>query len=129
MYEVLKYTGDGNENLKICNEITVNHYPDRNKSRGSYLSLLELSVKEDPNDDRNMHYLGREYMYYGMWNKAIDTLIRYLSLESATIVETSTINSVLTVRNPAGNATALTITPLAGGTSPVSAHLSILQIS
>lgn len=45
------------------------------------------------------------------------------------IVETSTINSVITVRNPAGNAAALTITPLAGGTSPVSAHLSILQIS
>ena len=84
VHEVLKYTGDGNENLKICNEITVNHYPDRNKSRGSYLSLLELSVKEDPNDDRNMHYLGREYMYYGMWNKAIDTFIRHLSLESAT---------------------------------------------
>ena len=45
------------------------------------------------------------------------------------IVETSTVNSVITVRNPAGNAAALTITPLAGGTSPVSAHLSILQIS
>ena len=45
------------------------------------------------------------------------------------IVETSTINSILTVRNPAGSAAALTITPLAGGTSPVSAHLVIMQIS
>ena len=44
------------------------------------------------------------------------------------LVETTTINSVLTVRNPAGNAAALTITPLAGGTNPVSAHLVILQI-
>lgn len=44
------------------------------------------------------------------------------------IVTTTTINSVLTVRNPADNATALTITPLAGGTEPVSAHLVILQI-
>lgn len=44
------------------------------------------------------------------------------------IVTTSTINSVLTVRNPADNSTALTITPLAGGTQPVSAHLVILQI-
>ena len=43
------------------------------------------------------------------------------------LVETTTINSVLTVRNPAGNA-ALTITPLAGGTNSVSAHLVILQI-
>ena len=45
--------------------------------------MLELSVKEDPEDDRNMHYLGREYMYYGKWNEAIDTLIRHLSLPRA----------------------------------------------
>ena len=44
------------------------------------------------------------------------------------IVETTVINAVLTVRNPAGNAAALTITPLAGGTRPVSAHLVITQI-
>ncbi len=44
------------------------------------------------------------------------------------LVETTTENSVLTVRNPAGNAAALTITPLAGGTRSVSAHLMIIQI-
>jgi hypothetical protein len=44
------------------------------------------------------------------------------------IVETTAVNSILTVRNPAGNSTALTITPLAGGTRPVSAHLVITQI-
>ena len=31
-----------------------------------------------------MHYLGREYMYYGKWNEAIDTLIKHLSMPSAT---------------------------------------------
>jgi len=35
----------------------------------------------------------------------------------------------LTVRNPAGNATALTITPSAGGTRAVSAHLVIMQLA
>jgi len=44
------------------------------------------------------------------------------------IVETTVINSVLTVRNPEGTAAALTITPLAGGTRPVSAHLVITRI-
>jgi len=44
------------------------------------------------------------------------------------VVTTATVNSVLTVRNPAGNAAALTVTPLAGGMSPVSAHLVITQI-
>ena len=44
------------------------------------------------------------------------------------IVSTDTANSILTVRNPAGNATALTVTPLAGGASPVSAHLVITRL-
>lgn len=45
------------------------------------------------------------------------------------LVDTTTINSVLTVRNPTGNAAALTITPLVGGTNPVSAHPVIIQIA
>ncbi len=43
-------------------------------------------------------------------------------------IQTTTINTVLTVRNPAGNAAALTITPNAGGNKPVSAHLLIMRI-
>ena len=72
------------EKFITCNDIVLNHYPDSTKSRGSYLPLLELSVEEDPLDDRNMHYLGREYMYYGRWNECIDTLIKHLNLERAT---------------------------------------------
>jgi hypothetical protein len=41
------------------------------------------------------------------------------------LVQTTVANSILTVRNPAGNSTALTITPLAGGTMPSSATLLI----
>lgn len=83
VHEVLSYKGN-NEVFKTTDEITVNHYPDNTKSRGSYLSLLELSVKEDPEDDRNTHYLGREYMFHGRWNESIDTLIKHLSLKKAT---------------------------------------------
>lgn len=84
VHEILKYTGDGTEKFITTDDITVNHYPDNNKSRSNYLPLLELSVKESPNNDRNMHYLGREYMYYGRWNECIDTLINHLNLPSAT---------------------------------------------
>lgn len=72
-----------NEISVLAPEITLNHYPDQEKSRGSYLPLLEISVREDPMDDRNMHYLGREYMYYGKWNESIDTLIKHLNLPTA----------------------------------------------
>lgn len=73
-----------NEKESVCKDIILNHYPDRSKSRSSYLPLLELSVKEDSEDDRNIHYLGREYMYYKMWDKCIETLEKHLSLKSAT---------------------------------------------
>ena len=83
VHEILKFNGDI-ENILITDDITLNHYPDNKKSRSSYLPLLELSVKEDPKNDRNMHYLGREYMYYGKYNEAIDTLIKHLNLKNAT---------------------------------------------
>ena len=80
VHEVLTYIGKNIERETTTDEVTLNHYPDKNKSRSSYLPLLELSVKDDPEDDRNMHYLGREYLYYGRWNYCIDTLIKHLHL-------------------------------------------------
>jgi len=46
-------------------------------------------------------------------------------ISAAVLVQTTSINSILTVRNPASNPTGLTITPFAGGTRPVSATLLI----
>ena len=63
--------------------VQLDHHPDPSKSRGQYLPLLELSVEEAPGDDRNTHYLGREYLYYGRWDDCIRTLKRHLSLPSA----------------------------------------------
>ncbi len=83
VHEILEFSGD-KEIWATTDEITVDHWPDDNKSRSSYLPLLELSVKENPEDDRNVHYLGREYMFYGKYNEAIDTLIKHLNLKSAT---------------------------------------------
>ena len=82
VHEILEYNDV--ENYITTDNIIINHYPDSNKSRSSYLPLLELSVKENPTNDRNMHYLGREYMYYGKYNECIDTLIKHLNLPSST---------------------------------------------
>lgn len=43
-------------------------------------------------------------------------------------VTTTVVNSIITVRNPAANPTALIITPNAGGTQPDSAHLVIMRV-
>ena len=72
------------EKSVIVEGVVLNHHQDRTKARSSYLPLLEMSVKEDPEDDRNMHYLGREYMYYEKWNEAIDTLEHHLKLKNST---------------------------------------------
>ena len=84
VHEVLQYTGIGRPHVVTCDGMQLNHYPDKAKSRAQYLPLLELSVREAPEDDRNMHYLGREYMFYGKWDDCIETLKRHLALKSAT---------------------------------------------
>ncbi len=84
VHEILQYTGSGSPIIVPLEGIQLNHRADDSKSRAQYLPLLELSVKEAPNDDRNMHYLGREYYYRGMWEKAIATLMHHLEMPSAT---------------------------------------------
>lgn len=85
VHEVLTWMGEGDEGGKVYVEgMQLDHRADNTKSRSQYLPLLELSVMEAPWDDRNMHYLGREYYFHGMWKEAIITLKRHLSLPSAT---------------------------------------------
>jgi hypothetical protein len=45
------------------------------------------------------------------------------------LVKTTLLGSILSINNPVGSASALTITPLAGGTNSVSAHLVIKRVS
>jgi len=76
--------GEGHAGPTVAAEgIQLDHHPDPAKSRGQYLELLELSVAEDPSDDRNMHYLGREYLYRGRWDDCIVTLKRHLAMPNA----------------------------------------------
>lgn len=88
VHEVLEWTGaPGGERKVSVDGIQIDHHADETKSRGQYLPLLELSVRENPDDDRGWHYLGREYMFYGQPDRAIETLKHHLSLPSATWVD------------------------------------------
>lgn len=85
VHEVLIWTGEGYPGHRvIAEDVQLDHYPDPTKSREQYLPLLELSVQEEPEDDRNVHYLGREYMYRGRWDDCIQTLERHLAMPAAT---------------------------------------------
>ena len=83
VHEVITYLSNDIPNAITIKDLQLNHYADNNKSRSQYLPLLELAVKEDPQNDRNMHYLGREYYFYGQYDNAIKTLKKHLSLKSA----------------------------------------------
>lgn len=85
VHEVLEWTGEGvRPRIVPVEGIQLDHHPDPTKSRGQYLPLLELSVAEAPEDDRNVHYLGREYMYRQRWDDCIRTLKHHLQMPAAT---------------------------------------------
>lgn len=83
VHEALVRTDGGfdTENAFVnIKDMTLYHHPDPTKSRAQYLPLLELSAHENPTDARALHYLGREYMYLGRWQEAVDTLKKHISL-------------------------------------------------
>ena len=89
---------------------------------GTYQVLFEVSVDEA---GQLILTLNGEDLDYTAVGRTTGTS----QIVGMAIVTTTVANSVLTVRNPEGTASALTITPLAGGTRPVTAHLVITQLA
>lgn len=81
VHEVL--VTDGTE-VQDWTALEIHHHPDHSKSRGQYLPLLEMAVKEDPSDDRNAFYYARELYFNGDHNQAWTQFTRHLSLPKAT---------------------------------------------
>ncbi len=89
---------------------------------GTYEILFQVSVTEA---GQLQLTLNENALEYTIFDRAAGTT----QIVGIAIVETTSVNSILTVRNPADNSTALTITPIAGGTQPVVAQLIITQIN
>lgn len=77
VHEVLK--SDQPEYQQFIN-LEIHHHPDKTKSRSQYLPLLELAVEEDPNNDRNRFYLGRELLFNNRKKEAEQHLLEHLKL-------------------------------------------------
>ncbi len=88
---------------------------------GTYQVMFQVSVSEA---GQLMLTLNGADLAYTVVGRATGTS----QIVGIALVTTTSVNSILTVRNPAGNPSALTITPLAGGTRPSSAHLVITQL-
>jgi hypothetical protein len=89
---------------------------------GTYQVLFQVSADEA---GQLMLTLGGAEQAYTVVGRATGTS----QIVGMALVQTTVINTSLTVRNPTGNSTTLTITPSAGGNRAVSAHLVITQIA
>jgi len=65
----------------------IEHHADSSKPRSQYLPLMELAVKEDPNDDRMAHYYARELYYYDRYAESFTQFQRHLSLNPGFLAE------------------------------------------
>ena len=88
---------------------------------GTYQVLFQVSVTEA---GQLVLTLNDAELPYTVVGKTADGA----QIVGVSLVTTTEANSILTVRHPEGTTNPLTITPLAGGTDPVSAHLVILQL-
>ncbi len=84
VHEFLQYEGELPHESTFIPGMVLNHAPDPAKSRGNYLPLLEMAVREEPEDERMAYYLGREYLYAGQWDNCIKALEAYLKMPKAT---------------------------------------------
>jgi tetratricopeptide (TPR) repeat protein len=73
---------EGVPHILIIRHLRIDHQPDADKSRGQYLGLLELAVREEPDSARHAHYLAREYFFLGRHEEAIAEFERHYGLSS-----------------------------------------------
>lgn len=91
-------------------------------SIGTYQILFQVSIDEPGQLVVSLNNLQQTYTTVGRATGSSQ-------ITGMCLIQTLTANSTLTIRNPAGNSAALTITPNAGGAGSVSAHLLITRIN
>lgn len=83
VHEALVYAGD-KEVEHDCRDIIMYEVQDLSKpTRQSYLPLMELAHKEDPDDSQICFWLGRDLMWAKQHERATALLQRYLALPSS----------------------------------------------
>lgn len=71
--ELYDYSYRYSHEISLFNDgVYLHHYPDYSKSRSTYLPLLQLRAKENPEDYYGLYYLSHEYFYQGMYEKCIE---------------------------------------------------------
>jgi glycosyltransferase involved in cell wall biosynthesis len=81
VHEALSFAGE--EALRQCSDIVMNHVRSSGTDRERYLKLMELALEEDPNDSQICLWLGRDCLWAGRHERGIEVLQRFLALPSS----------------------------------------------
>ena len=79
IHEVPQWYLEREEVKEFVTGFETHHLQDKEKSRGQYLPMLEMAVRENP-DARNLYYLGREQSYHQQYDKSAESLKKYLEI-------------------------------------------------
>lgn len=79
IHEVPQWYKEEPETKEFITGFETHHLQDKTKSRGQYLPMLEMAVRENP-DARNLYYLGREQSYHQQYDKSAESLKKYLEI-------------------------------------------------
>jgi hypothetical protein len=72
------------ENFAVNMDVHLNQIQDRTKpTRGNYLPLMKVGCEEDPNDSQMSFWYGRELMFAGQHDDAVQELKRFLEIPSS----------------------------------------------
>ncbi len=63
-------------------KVKLEHWQNHGTNRDGYLKGLALDCHENPTNDRNSHYFGRELLYKGRPKSAIRELARHINMEA-----------------------------------------------
>jgi glycosyltransferase involved in cell wall biosynthesis len=78
VHEILEYSGE--ERTCWNDDFWIYHTPDTGKSRGSYLPLLEISVRERPDVWKTWGFLAGEYLRAGRYDDALAAADKAMAL-------------------------------------------------
>lgn len=62
-------------------QVLLEHKQNHETDRSGYIRSLAYDCWRHPENDRNAHYLGREFFYYGMHESAIKQLRRHVAMQ------------------------------------------------
>jgi tetratricopeptide (TPR) repeat protein len=90
---------DRNENhsIEVCQDFSILHYPDNDKSRNSYNKLIKDQLDEEPTSDRYQLYYAKSLLAEEKPEEAIEAFKKFIAMEKSATEITDIAASYITL--------------------------------